>query len=386
MKDIENFFDVKEAYMSLSSKNVKRMYKIFYKMNHPFYSKIGKFLMSIAFKLNIPIGFLFKKTIFKHFCGGENIEESLKTIKKLYEQKIMSILDYSAEGKKDEKSFDITTREVIKTIKLASTNREMIPFAVFKVSGVADSSILEKVGKNEKLTTDEEKRWFHAKERISMLCKTAWEHSIPILIDAEESWIQNTIDSIVYDMMKIYNREKVIVYNTIQMYRTDGFSMLKNAYEMAENEGYFLGVKLVRGAYLERERALDKNKVFSTKKECDDSYNEALVFIAKHIERVAVCVGTHNEESILKMVQLMEEYQIEPKDSHICFAQLFGMGFHISYHLSNKGYQTANYLPYGKISLVLPYLIRRAEENSSSKEFTSREFQLIKKEMKRRKN
>lgn len=386
MKDKENFFDAKEAYMSLSLKNVKRMYNIFYKMNHPFYSQVGKFLMNSVFKLHLPIGFLFKNSVFKHFCAGETIEESLKTVEKLYEQRVLSILDYSAEGKKDEKSFDITTREVIKTIKLASTKREMIPFAVFKVSGVADSTILEKIGKNEKLTDGEEKKWYHAKERISMLCKTASNYSVPLLIDAEESWIQSTIDSIVYDMMRLYNREKVIIYNTIQMYRTDGLILLKKAYEVAESEGYFLGIKLVRGAYLDKERFIDKNRVFSTKKECDDSYNEALVFIAKHIDRVAVCVGTHNEESILKMIELMEEYQIEAKEPHVCFAQLYGMGFHISYHLSNKGYQTAKYLPYGKLSLVLPYLIRRADENKSSKEFTSREFELIKNEMSRRKN
>ncbi len=302
---------------------------------------------------------------------------------------IGSILDFSVEGKENENDFEVCMNETIKTIHKA-TNNANIPFCVFKVTGLASFELLEKVSSKTDLNTNEKKEFEHIYSRVDTICKTAYEAGVCIFMDAEESWIQDAIDNLANTMMTRYNKQKPIVYTTFQLYRTDRFQYLKQALQLANKENYFLGAKLVRGAYMEkeRERALENNypsPIHEYKSNTDTDYNNALLFCVENIHKIAFCAASHNEKSTLYLVELMEEKKIQKNNVHVFFAQLLGMSDHISYNLSNAGYNVAKYVPYGPIKEVVPYLIRRAQENTFVNGQTGRELGLIIKEKERRK-
>ncbi len=385
-----SFDNTEIAFNGKSNKELKRAYWLFRIVANPGMVKFGKWASNFAIKTRLPINGIIKRTIFQQFCGGTSIQDSLATAEKLASRNVKSILDYSIEGKTTEEDFDKTVNEIIKTIQQAGINPN-IPFAVFKVTGICRFEILEKAtGSVDNLSAEE--RTFYQKlvERIDRICAEAKNLSVPIFIDAEESWIQDTIDRIVTDMSSKYNKERAIVYNTVQMYRHDRLAYVDNAINRARENTYFLGLKIVRGAYMEkeRERALEKgypSPIQPDKKSCDRDFNEAMKSCIDNIDIVSICAGTHNEESAQLLCTLMEERNIAKNDKRVYFAQLLGMSDHISFNLADSGYMVAKYVPYGPIREVLPYLIRRAEENTSVAGQTGRELSLIMKEIKRRK-
>jgi proline dehydrogenase len=385
-----SFEDTDIAFSSKSNAALRKTYWLFWAMNNPTLVKFGTSAIKISFALRLPIKWLVKNTIFSQFCGGESIEDCQKSIERLAQYGIGTILDYSVEGEKSEKSFEATMHETVETIELASQKHDKIPFSVFKVTGVAPFDVLEKVQAKEPLTAEENTAWANAQRRVETICASAHKHQVRLFIDAEESWIQNTIDELAYAMMRKFNRESPIIYNTYQMYCHATLADLKKAHAQAEQEGYFLGAKVVRGAYMERERKRAEAKGYQdpiqpTKEASDKDFNEAIAFCAEHISRIGLCAGTHNEDSSYLLVNLMQKHNILPNNPHVYFAQLFGMSDHISYNLAKAGYNVAKYVPYGPVKAVIPYLFRRASENTSVAGQSSREFKLIKNEVKRRK-
>ena len=384
-----SFENTEIAFQSKSTKQLNKSYWLFKLVSNNTLVKVSPFLLKIAFALRLPIKGLIKQTIFEQFCGGESIENCDKRIQSLAKFNIGTILDYSVEGKSIEDDFNRVTKETTQTILKAKEN-DNIPFAVFKISGLARLELLEKVSNSKmELNKEEKKEFKRVKERINLICKTAYKNNVRLFIDAEESWIQDTIDEIVISMMRKYNSERAIVFNTLQMYRWDRLAFLKQSYADAENGNYFLGLKIVRGAYLEKERERAKKMGYPSpiqkdKESCDNDYNLALRFCMNHIDKIALCAGTHNEQSSILLTQLMDENNILKNDQRVYFSQLLGMSEHISFNLSNNEYNVAKYMPYGPIKDVLPYLIRRAEENTSIAGQTGRELSLIIKEKKRR--
>ena len=384
-----SFENTEIAFQSKSTKQLNKSYWLFKLVSNNTLVKVSPFLLKIAFALRLPIKGLIKQTIFEQFCGGESIENCDKRIQSLAKFNIGTILDYSVEGKSIEDDFNRVTKETTQTILKAKEN-DNIPFAVFKISGLARLELLEKISNSKmELNKEEKKEFKRVKERINLICKTAYKNNVRLFIDAEESWIQDAIDEIVISMMRKYNSERAIVFNTLQMYRWDRLAFLKQSYADAENGNYFLGLKIVRGAYLEKERERAKKMGYPSpiqkdKESCDNDYNLALRFCMNHIDKIALCAGTHNEQSSILLTQLMDENNILKNDQRVYFSQLLGMSEHISFNLSNNEYNVAKYMPYGPIKDVLPYLIRRAEENTSIAGQTGRELSLIIKEKKRR--
>lgn len=383
-----SFDDTAIAFASKSDAELLKMYSLFATMNNNFLVKSGGGLVQRAFKWGLPVKFLIKPTIFSHFCGGENLLECNQAIEKLGKDNIGTILDYSVEGENDENSFDRTAKEILATIEKANASKH-IPFSVFKVTGIADSAILEKVQAGQTLSSHEEKSFSRSRARMEMICQRAHQYGVSIFVDAEESWFQETIDKLTYEMMAKFNRQKAIVYNTYQLYRHDRLEVLKQDYQNAVNGNYCVGAKLVRGAYMEKEarRAVEKgyrNPINPTKEASDALFNEALVYCIDHIDRFAICAGTHNEASSYLLLDLMNKRGIASNDKRIYFAQLYGMSDNLSYNLAKAGYNVAKYVPYGPVEAVIPYLLRRAEENTAIAGQSSREFALIKKELQRR--
>lgn len=385
-----SFENTEIAFRSKSSSDLNWSYRLFKLMGKPWLVKIGKVLTSFAFAIHLPVKGIIKKTIFKQFCGGESIDECDLKIAQLQQFNIGTILDYSAEGKETVADLEATKNEIIDTIRKGKDN-DAIPFAVFKVTGVSRFSLLEKVNKGVEWLNEIEKREYKdVLNRIDEICKTANELGVPIFVDAEDSWIQDAIDNIVDAMMARYNKKKIIVYNTLQMYRHDRLEFLKMSHQKAQKGSYILGVKLVRGAYMEKERDRASEKGYPSpiqpnKAATDRDYNAALTYMISNINDIAICAGTHNEESAAVLVKLMTEKQINQKHPHVYFAQLLGMSDHISFNLAHLGFNVAKYVPYGPIKEVMPYLIRRAEENTSVAGQMGRELSLILKEKKRRK-
>ncbi len=384
-----SFDNTEIAFTSKTDADLKRAFWLFKIVGNPFLVKFGKWATNYALKIQLPIKGIIKKTIFRQFCGGETIAECEKTINQLGKYGIGTILDYSIEGKTSEEDFNATVEEIIATIHAAKNNPN-IPFAVFKVSGISRFSILEKANDpNSNLTEIEKMELSLAISRIDKICFAGFENNIPVFIDAEESWIQDTIDRITKDMMRKYNGNKAIVFNTIQIYRHDRIEFLKNEIRDAKNESFHYGVKLVRGAYMEKERERAQLRNYTSpiqpnKAACDKDFNEALEIIISEIAYTAICAGSHNEKSALVLVELIEKLAISKNDNRIYFAQLLGMSDHISYNLSNEGFNVAKYVPYGPVKEVIPYLLRRANENTSVSGQTSRELGLIIKEKQRR--
>jgi proline dehydrogenase len=396
-KAVENtkilrFDDTSIAFASQSNGKLLKTYWIFALMNQNWLVKLGTFFIKLSLKLGLPVKFIIKNTVFQQFCGGESIETCEKTIEKLGKVHVGTILDYSVEGEDNEKAFDFTAKEILKTIEKAASKSSNIPFTVFKVSGIGSVEVLEKVQESPKNLSGEEISSFQKiKQRVDSLCKRARELNVRIFLDAEESWIQDVIDSISYEMMEKYNRNgKTIVYNTYQFYRWESLENLKNCCKEASEKGYKIGAKLVRGAYIEKERRRAhelhyQDPIHSTKEATDVDFDKAIEFALENRQILSICLGTHNEESSLLCVKLMQEKNIPANDEHIWFAQLLGMSDNISYNLANSGYNVAKYVPYGPVEAVMPYLFRRAEENSSIAGQSSREYLLVKKELERRK-
>lgn len=385
-----SFENTEIAFRSKSNSDLQRSFLLFKAIGFNWLVKLGPPLTEFAFKMNLPITGMIKATVFKQFCGGESMNDCDATMKHLLGYGIGSILDYSVEGKESEGEFEHTTNETLSTIQKAQNNLQ-IPFCVFKVTGLARFDLLAKVNAKEALSSDEQMEFDRVKDRVERICRKAFDSNVRIFIDAEESWIQDTIDGLAREMMLKFNKTEAIVYNTIQLYRHDRLSFLRNCYEDALKHNYHLGVKLVRGAYMEKEaaRSVEKgyvNPIQPNKEASDNDYNEALRFCVERIERIAFCAGTHNEQSSMLLVNLMHQHNLAPNDRRIYFSQLFGMSDHISFNLSSAGYNVAKYLPYGPVKSVLPYLFRRAAENTSVKGQSGRELTLISKEVKRRKS
>jgi proline dehydrogenase len=380
--------DTSVAFSAKSDFQLQKTYWLFNLMNKAWLVKLGTFFIKLAFLLQLPVKWLIRYTIFEQFCGGETISECNKTIENLAKGGVGTILDYSVEGEDSEKSFDITAAEIVKTIEKASQSKD-VPFSVFKVTGVASVELLEKIQAGDSLTENEKAQFEKAKSRIDFLCAKAWELKVRLFIDAEESWTQDVIDNLAYCAMKKYNTITPVIYNTYQMYRADMLENLQKAVRVAKSEGYLLGAKLVRGAYIEKERLRAheneyKDPIHDSKQETDDDFDRAIVFCLENIGIVSICLGTHNENSCLKCAELMDRMNIVHNDSHVWYAQLQGMSDNISYNLAKAGYNVAKYVPYGPIEAVMPYLFRRAAENKSIAGQSSREFLLVKKEVARR--
>ena len=387
MKTFEN---TEIAFRSKNDADLNRAFWLFKIIGNPSVVKFGKWATNLALSINLPIDPIIKKTIFKQFCGGTTIQDCEQTIQQLSNYNIGTILDYSVEGKIKEEDFEKTTDEIIATIVRASKDTK-IPYAVFKVTGIATFSLLEKANSIENELTENEKKSFASiVSRVDRICKSGFDCGIPVFIDAEESWIQDTIDRLAQTMMAKYNKDKAIVFNTIQMYRHDRLDFLMKVIHDSKINGYHYGIKLVRGAYMEKERAraLQMNypsPIQPNKGSTDNDYNKALSVILENFNHLSLCAGTHNEESSLLLTELLEKFNVNKDDQRIYFAQLLGMSDHISYNLSSEGFNVAKYVPYGPIKEVLPYLLRRADENTSVAGQTSRELSLLSKEKERRK-
>ena len=385
-----SFDNTEVAFRGKSKGDLNRAYWLFKVVSSPAMVRFGKWATNVALRLKFPIKAIIKKTIFRQFCGGESIQESLKASKTLASRNVKTILDYSIEGKTKEEDFDKTVQEIIGTIREGENNKN-IPFAVFKVTGICLHDILEKSNDGiENLSTEEKKDYDKLKERVSIICLEAYNRNVPIFIDAEESWIQNTIDRLAYEMSVKFNQKTAVVYNTIQLYRHDRLAFLKSEIARADKENFKLGVKLVRGAYMEKERARAEEQGYPSpiqpnKDAADKDFNASLKVVIERIDRVSFCAGTHNEESSMLLVKLLKEYGVDSSDPRAYFAQLLGMSDHISFNLADNDLMVAKYVPYGPIKEVLPYLIRRADENTSVTGQTGRELSLIMKERKRRK-
>jgi proline dehydrogenase len=384
-----SFDDTAVAFASKSDAELRKMYALFASMNNNTLVKTGGGLMKAALKWSLPGSkFLIKHSIFNQFCGGETIKECVPVIAELGRYGVGTILDYSVEGEGSDRSFDHTRDEILATIDLAHRSTH-IPFSVFKVTGLADSALLEKVQAGKPLTAAEQASYDRGYARVDAICQKAHQYGVRVFVDAEESWFQQTIDNMAYEMMRKYNRESAIVWNTYQLYRHDRLDAIKEAHDVAQREGYYLGGKLVRGAYMEKEARVAgqrgyQNPINPTKQETDNLYNESLRYCVQHIDRISICAGTHNEASSKLLTELMQEFEVQPNDPRIWFAQLYGMSDNLSYNLAHAGYNTAKYVPYGPVSAVMPYLLRRADENTAIAGQSSREFLLIQKEIRRR--
>jgi proline dehydrogenase len=358
-------------------------------MNSPFLTGIGTKLTEFALNFGLPVRGLVKRTIFKQFCGGETIEECEPTLNKLAESHIGTILDYSVEGKSDEKVFESTKNEIYRTITRAKAD-EKVPFAVFKTTGMARFEILEKISLGKELLKGEAAEWERARARVNEICEYAYSIEQPVFIDAEESWIQDAIDGLATEMMEKFNREKPLIFNTIQLYRHDRLEFLKQSHLQAKKNGYHLAVKLVRGAYMEKERtrAVEMNypsPIQPDKAATDRDYDLAIEYCLENIEEISFVAGTHNEESVCRLAELIHEKGVSHNHPHVFFSQLYGMSDNLSYVLAKHGYNVSKYVPYGAVKDTIPYLIRRAKENTSVIGQVSRELDLINQELKRRK-
>lgn len=385
-----SFEDTSIAFSYKSDAELKKAHFIFALVNHPLISGLATGLVKWSLKLGLPIEGMIKKTVFFHFCGGESIDKTQEALDRLARYGIGTILDYSVEGEKTEAGFEKTTEETILTIEKAHKSNK-IPFSVFKLTGIASADLLEKVQSKKQLSPEEKLSFEKIRDRVKRICAKAYEYNVPVLIDAEETWIQEPIDALAYEMMKKYNSEKAIVFNTYQLYRTASLQNLKDTFRDAENGNYHVGAKLVRGAYMEKERERAEklgypSPIQSTKEESDKAFNEALEFCVANRNRMAVMCGSHNEQSNKILAQLMAKNGIAKHDDKFWFAQLYGMSDNISFNLSKAGYRVAKYVPYGPVKSVMPYLLRRADENTSVAGQSSRELILIRKELKRRKN
>ena len=381
----DNLFDNTEiAFKDKSIFDLYRGYFIFKIISFPRIVSISKFILS--FKLIYPLTkLILKSTMLKQFCGGQNEDDCKEIINDLNARSVYSILDYSVEGLENEVSFDETVSRTINLIKLNTNNN--FPFIVFKPTGIGRFDLYEKISSNTNLSDKENIEWSKVKSRYDAICNAALANNVSVLIDAEESWIQSSIDEIYENLILKYNSKKAIVYNTVQSYRIDRLEYIEKLYHSFSTSDVHIGIKLVRGAYMEKER--ERSKVFNyldpihkTKKDTDESFNNCMTFMFKNAQLFSVFIGSHNEESNYLALELINRYNII--SDKVWFSQLYGMSDHITYNLSNQGFNVAKYLPFGPFKGVIPYLFRRAEENTAVEGQTSRELFLYAKEIKRR--
>ncbi|MFA9191641.1 proline dehydrogenase family protein [Flavobacterium sp. FZUC8N2.13] len=382
------FDNTQIAFALKSSDQLNASYFLFKLMALKPLVKIGTKIISLALQLNLPVESLIRKTIFNQFCGGINEEDCLKVVDILDTKGVSSVLDYAVEGKANESEFNNALQKLLKIIEFAK-ERQAIPFAVFKPSSFGRIDLYEKIGKKKVLTNVEQEEWSSVVARFDLVCKAAHQKSVPVMIDAEESWMQEAADELLLEMMRKYNKEKAIVYNTLQMYRWDRMDYLKTIHQTAQAEGFFIGIKLVRGAYMEKEneRAEEQNypsPICASKQETDLNYDTALEYITNSLNIFSIYAGTHNEKSTYYLMELMQQKNIANNDIRIWFGQLYGMSDTISFNLAANGYNVAKYLPFGPVKEVVPYLIRRAQENTAVAGQTTRELEMIKKERHRR--
>lgn len=383
-----DFQDTETAFADKSDAELKEKYRLFKLMNSPILNGIGTRSAEFALSIGLPVEWLIKRTIFEQFCGGETIEECQATIDRLGNSGIGAILDYSVEGKTTEADFDFGKEEVIRNLDRAK-NDDDIPFAVFKVTGIAPLGTLEKVSSGVELPAANVLKWENAQARVREICEYAKKIGQPVFIDAEESWIQEAIDRLAMGMMEECNTEAPIVYTTTQLYRHDRLEYLQMKHREAAEKGYYFAVKLVRGAYMEKERERAEEKGYPSpiqpdKEATDTAYDAAVEYCLDHIDEISFVNGTHNEASTQKMAQMMEEKGLDHDHPHCHFSQLYGMSDNLSYILADNGYNVSKYVPYGPVKDAVPYLIRRARENTSVTGQVSRELDLISREMRRR--
>ncbi|HUH52052.1 MAG TPA: proline dehydrogenase family protein [Flavobacterium sp.] len=387
---MEGFFNNTQVAFALkSNKELKRAKFLFEMIASPTMVKIGTKLTYFALNFKLPVKGLIRSTVFDHFCGGETEAECIPIVDKMYSKGVSSVLDYSVEGKEEEAHFDNAVRVTLKTIDYAKKNPG-IPIVVFKPTGFGRFALYQKVSEGAELNEKETQEWQRIVARYDLVCSTSFEHNIIILIDAEHSWMQDAVDDLVEQMMQKYNKQKAIVFGTLQMYRWDRLEYLKDIHQRALADGFHVGMKLVRGAYMEveAERAKEKgykNPICESKGATDINYDAAVEYMVDHIDTMAVYAGTHNEDSSSRLMRLLQEKGLSHNDKRVWFGQLYGMSDNISFNLGNKGYNVSKYLPFGPVKDVMPYLIRRAEENTSVAGQTSRELNLINTELKRRK-
>ncbi len=376
-----SFENTEKAFNAKGNQELKRSLWLFKLMGNPTLVKAFSKLIVFAIKIGIPVRLPVKATIFKQFCGGESLEESKDVVKKLSRSHIGSILDYSVEGKESEEDFNRTKDEILKIIKLAKDDRA-IPYTSVKLTGIAPFDLLEKINFKKPLSKDEEKEYQSLKVRLAEICNNASLSNVPIYFDAEESYIQEAIDSLAEEMMEIHNTKTAIVLTTLQMYRWDRIDYLNKLIQKAKDKKFFIGIKLVRGAYMEREnlRASQmgyKSPIQTSKENTDSDFDKAVDICLENVDLITLCAGTHNEASSMHLISKMKELNIPNDHPHVYFSQLFGMSDHITYNLADAGYNVTKYLPYGPVNSVMPYLIRRAEENTGIAGQMGRELRLI---------
>lgn len=384
-----DFYNTELAFRDQSKGALKEAFQLFRIMNNKSLVETGEKLVNIAFTIKLPVKPIIRNTIYKHFVGGTSIADCGKTIERLAKRNVGSILDYALEGEESEGQFDATCAEIIRTVEYASKSNN-VPFSAFKITGVGSLDLLTKVSSNTPLTEDELQRFKAVENRVELIYKRGYELNIPILIDAEQTWIQSILDGMVLKLMAKFNKEKAIVQNTYQMYRHDALERLKLHHRISVEEGFKFGLKIVRGAYMEmeRERAAElgyTSPIQPDKASTDRDFDAAIVYMIENHETIDFMVATHNEKSSMLLAHLIDEKGLSRNQPGIYFSQLYGMSDHITYNLAENGYNVVKYLPYGEIETMMPYLFRRARENSSMKGQTSRELQLIKSEIKRRK-
>jgi proline dehydrogenase len=383
------FEDTETAYAGQSNTDLQKAKVMFQLMSHNNLVSLGSSVANLALSLHLPVSPLFRFTVYNHFCGGETFAECKKTIHKLQERNVGVLLNYGVELKETEADFDKTIEKNIEALEFGGKNRSVKALCV-KITGFGRFGLFEKIQRDEKLSAEEKKELTAVKKRLDKLCHVAAENEVAIYVDAEESWIQNPLDAMVEEMMEKYNRGHCIVFNTFQLYRWDRLPYLKEQIEKAKAGGYILGAKLVRGAYMEKERERAKEQgydspIHANKKAVDKDFDEGVNICLDNLDHLFLCVASQSEESNLLAIQQIDKKKIDRNTDRIIFSQLYGMGDNITFNIAKEGFHATKYLPYGPVKDVIPYLIRRAQENTSVAGQTTREYSLIKKEIKRRK-
>jgi proline dehydrogenase len=385
------FNDTKIAFADKSTNQLEKAKWMFTMIQYPSLTNVGINALNFTIKNNFPfVENIVKATLFEQFCGGISREESSKVVQQMFKHHIGSIFDYAIEGKEDEKTFDDTCEEIKQNIKFAEGNTA-IPFVVFKPTGFGKLNLYTEVQNGKELTTSEIEDWTKIRKRYEEVCQMAYDRNVVLMVDAEETWMQSAVDDLVNEMMEKFNKEKAIVWNTVQMYRTGRLEYLEKDLKRAQEKNYFLGYKFVRGAYMEKERARAQemgypDPIQPNKQATDDNYNAAIDFVLQHLDKISSFFGTHNEKSTELAMDKMKSQNLANDDDRIYFGQLYGMSDNITYFLGNEKYNASKYLPYGPVKDVVPYLTRRAQENTSVAGQTGRELGLLNKEIQRRRN
>ena len=383
------FENTQIAFSRLSDKELKQAHRLFQSFSNPVLSLIGKGLTQLAFQFNLPVEGLLKNSIYRQFCGGESLDDCRGVILHLADHQIGTALQYSVESKTGEDDYNRTLQELLDAIYYAENNSH-VKVVCCKLTGIGSLELFEKIQANESLSGDEERAYEHIHRRVDSICSAAEKAGVSVFFDAEESWIQRPFDEMIDEMMLRYNRQRAVVYNTFQLYLTDRLDFLKSSFQKAKDNHVILGAKLVRGAYMEKERERAKkgkyrSPIHHNKSATDNAFNEALNFCVENISGISVCAATHNEQSCRHLANLIDEKNIPRNHPQVFFSQLYGMGEHLTYNLAKAGYNATKLVPYGPVREAIPYLIRRAEENSSLSGQVGRELQLIERELKRRK-